>query len=72
VEVYLPVGVGFDQMPIASRGFETTTLSSGGFGVASLNVHSARDAINLIDPDNLQRVGDVIVSFVKWASQRQE
>ena len=63
-EVYSPAGVGSDQLPIASRGFETVTLSSGGFGKAAFKIHSKRDGIDLIHQDALQRVGDVLVHFV--------
>lgn len=64
-EVYSPAGIGSDQLPIASRGFETVTLSSGGFGKAALKIHSKRDRIDLIHQDALQRVGDVLVRFVE-------
>ena len=64
-QVYLPVGVGFDHIPIASRSGEAVTLSSGGFGGASLRVHSARDTIDLIQPTYLQRVGDVVLNFLR-------
>ena len=66
-EVYSPAGIGSDQLPIASRGFETVTLSSGGFGKAAFKIHSKRDGIDLIHQDALQRVGDVLVRFVKNA-----
>ena len=64
-EVHSPAGVGCDQLPIASRGFETVTLSSGGFGKAALKVHSKRDRIDLIHQDALQRVGNMLVRFVQ-------
>lgn len=64
-EVYSPAGIGSDQLPIASRGFETVTLSSGGFGKAAFKIHSKRDGIDLIHQDALQRVGDVLVRFVE-------
>ena len=38
-DVYFPVGVGYDGIPIASRGFDTVTLSAGGFGWAALKIH---------------------------------
>ena len=62
-KVYSPAGVGCDQLPIASRGFETVTLSSGGFGKAALQIHSKRDGINLIHLEMLQQVGDLLVCF---------
>ncbi len=64
-EVYSPAGIGSDQLPIASRGFETVTLSSGGFGKAAFKIHSKRDGIDLVHQDALQRVGDVLVRFVQ-------
>ena len=64
-EIYSPAGVGYDQLPIASRGFETVTLSSGGFGRAALKIHSKRDGMDLIHQDQLQRVGDVLVRFAE-------
>lgn len=63
-KVYSPAGVGCDQLPIASRGFETVTLSSGGFGKAAFQIHSRRDGINLIHLEPLQQVGDLLVHFV--------
>jgi hypothetical protein len=63
-DVYFPVGVGYDGIPIASRGFETVTLSAGGFDGAALKIHSKNDKIGLIDLDSLQCVGDLIVHFV--------
>ena len=64
-EVYSPAGVGCDHLPIASRGFETVTLSSGGFGKVVLKIHSKRDGIDLIHQDALQQVGDMLVRFVQ-------
>ena len=64
-EIYSLTGVGFDQIPIASRGFEAVTLSSGGFGGAALKIHSKRDRIDLIHEDSLQQVGDVLVHCVE-------
>ena len=39
-ERYLPIGVGLDSIPIASRGFETVTLTAGDVGSAALGIHS--------------------------------
>jgi hypothetical protein len=64
-EIYSPAGIGYDQLPIASRGFETVTLSAGGFGGAALNIHSKRDRIDLINTGSLQQVGDVILHFAR-------
>ena len=70
-EIYSPAGVGYDGIPIASRGFETVTLSAGGFGGATMKIHSKRDGIDLIDQDSLQRVGDLIVHFVNVLNPRK-
>lgn len=69
-DVYFPVGVGYDGIPIASRGFDTVTLSAGGFGWAALKIHSKNDGLELIDLDSLQRVGDLIVHFVMQSAVR--
>ena len=53
-EIYSLAGIGYDQLPIASRGLETVTLSAGGFGGAALNIHSKRDRIDLINTGSLQ------------------
>ena len=70
-EIYSPAGVGYDGIPIASRGFETVTLSAGGFGGATMKIHSKRDGIDLIDQDSLQQVGDLIVHFVNALNPRK-
>lgn len=62
---YSPAGVGCDQLPIASRGFETVTLSSGGFGKAAFQIHSKRDEIDLIHLDTLKQVGEMLGRFVR-------
>ena len=69
-DVYFPVGVGYDGIPIASRGFETVTLSAGGFDKAALKIHSKNDGLELIDLASLQRVGDLIVRFVMQSAVR--
>ena len=63
--IYSPAGVGYDQLPIASRGFETVTLSAGGFSRAALKIHSKGDRIDLINRDTLHQVGNLIVYFVQ-------
>ena len=64
-ERYLPIGVGLDSIPIASRGFETVTLTAGDVGRASLKIHSKRDRSDLINVESLQQVGELIVDVIE-------
>ena len=64
-ERYLPVGVGFDSIPIASRGFETVTLTARGIGSVALKVHSKQDRSDLINMENLQEVGELIIDVIE-------
>ncbi|MXZ00335.1 M28 family peptidase [Candidatus Poribacteria bacterium] len=66
-ERYLPIGVGLDSIPIASRGFETVTLTAGDVGRVALKIHSKRDQIDLLNTESLQQVGDLIVDVIKRA-----
>ena len=61
----LPTGVGLDSIPIASRGFETVTLTAGEVGSAALRIHSKRDRSDLLNVESLQRVGELIVDVVE-------
>ena len=64
-ERYLPIGVGLDSIPIASRGFETVTLTAGEVGSAALRIHSKRDRSDLLNVESLQQVGELIVDVVE-------
>ena len=64
-ERYLPVGVGLDSIPIASRGFETVTLTAGGVGRVALKIHSKRDQVDLLNMESLQQAGELIVDVIK-------
>ena len=64
-ERYFPIGVGFDSIPIASRGFEAVTLTSGDVGSVALKVHSKQDRHELLNPDSLQQVGELIVDVIE-------
>ena len=64
-ERYLPIGVGLDSIPIASRGFETVTLTAGDVGGAALRVHSKRDRGDLLNLESLQQVGELIVDVIE-------
>ena len=64
-ERYLPIGVGLDSIPIASRGFETVTLTAGDVGSAALRIHSKRDRSNLLNVESLQQVGELIVDVIE-------
>ena len=64
-ERYLPIGVGLDSIPIASRGFETITLTAGGVGRVALKIHSKRDRSELLNAESLQEVGALIVDVIE-------
>ena len=66
-ERYLPIGVGLDSIPIASRGFETLTLTAGGVGSVALKIHSKRDRSELLNAESLQEVGALIVDVIERA-----
>ena len=67
-ERYLPIGVGLDSIPIASRGFETVTLTAGNVGSAALRIHSKRDRSDLLNVESLQQVGELIVDVIERAA----
>ena len=64
-ERYLPIGVGLDSIPIASRGFETVTLTAGDVGSVALKIHSKQDRSDLIDVKSLQQVGALITDVIE-------
>ncbi|MYB93479.1 M28 family peptidase [Candidatus Poribacteria bacterium] len=66
-ERYLPIGVGLDSIPIASRGFETVTLTARGVGSVALKVHSKQDQSELLNAESLQQVGELIVDVIESA-----
>ena len=66
-ERHLPIGVGLDSIPIASRGFETVTLTAGDVGRVALKVHSKQDRCDLLNVEGLQQVGELIVEVVERA-----
>ena len=57
--------MGFDSIPIASRGFEAVTLTSGDVGSVALKVHSKQDRHELLNLDSLQQVGELIVDVIE-------
>ena len=63
-ERYLPIGVGLDSIPIASRGFEAVTLTAGDVGSVALKIHSKQDSGDLLDVESLQQVGELIVDVI--------
>ncbi len=69
-ERYLPVGVGLDSIPIASRGLETVTLTAGGASSVTLKVHSKQDRGELLSVESLQQVGELIVDVIERISQK--
>lgn len=64
-ERYLPIGVGLDSIPIASRGFEVVTLAAGDVGRVALKIHSKADRSDLLDVESLQQVGALIVDVIE-------
>ena len=66
-ERYLPIGVGLDSIPIASRGFETVTLTARGVGRVALKIHSKQDRSELLNAESLQQVGELIVDVIECA-----
>ena len=64
-EGYIPIGAGFDQFPIAARGFEVVTISSGNFGPAILSVHSSRDCLENVSLEALQNTGSIGFELAK-------
>ncbi len=62
---YFPIGVGLDSIPIASRGFETVTLTARGVGSVALKVHSKRDRSELLNTESLQQVGELVVDVIE-------
>lgn len=64
-ERYLPIGVGLDSIPIASRGFETVTLTAGDVGSVALKIHSKRDNADLLNVESLQQVGELITDVIE-------
>ena len=64
-ERYLPIGVGLDSIPIASRGFEVVTLTAGDVGKVALKIHSKHDRGDLLNVESLQQVGELIVDVTE-------
>ena len=64
-ERHLPIGVGLDSIPIASRGFETVTLTAGDVGRVVLKVHSKQDRCTLLNIESLQQVGELIIDVTE-------
>ena len=64
-ERYLPIGVGLDSIPIASRGFETVTLTARSVGSVALKIHSKQDRIELLNAESLQEVGELIIDVIE-------
>ena len=64
-ERYLPIGVGLDSIPIASRGFEVVTLTAGDVSSVALKIHSEEDRSDLLDVDSLQQVGVLLVDVIE-------
>lgn len=63
-EGYLPIGAGLDHMPVASRGFEALTISSGRNYRVLIRVHSSRDTPDLISIDKMRKIGRLLEEFI--------
>jgi hypothetical protein len=57
-----------DSIPIASRGFETVTLTASGVGGVALKIHSKQDRSELLNVESQQQVGELIVDVVECAA----
>ena len=64
-ERYLPIGVGLDSIPIASRGFEAVTLTAGDVSNVALKIHSNQDRSDLLNVESLQQVGVLLVDVLE-------
>ena len=64
---YLPIGVGLDSIPIASRGLETVTLTARDVGRVALKIHSKQDRSELLNTKSLQQVGELITDVIERA-----
>ena len=64
---YLPIGVGLDSIPIASRGFEVVTLTAGAVGGVALKIHSKQDRSELLNEDSLQQAGELVIDVIERA-----
>ncbi len=64
-ERYLPIGVGLDSIPIASRGFEAVTLTAGGVSSVALKIHSKEDKSGLLNVRSLQQIGELITYVIE-------
>ena len=64
-ERYLPIGVGLDSIPIASRGFEVVTLTAGDVSSVALKIHSKQDRSDLLDVKSLQQVGVLLTDVIE-------
>lgn len=62
---YVPVGAGFDQFPIAARGFETITISSGKLSSTIFNIHSQHDRFENVSMKALQNAGSIGFEIAK-------
>jgi hypothetical protein len=64
-EGYVPIGAGFDQFPIAARGFEAVTISSGNFGPVIFSIHSSYDCLKNVSLEALQNAGSIGFELAK-------
>lgn len=55
----LLVGAALDIIPVAARGYEAISISSGALSKPFLAVHSKNDRIENVDPETLGRCGEL-------------
>lgn len=59
-DVYIPFGASTDMMPVSKRGFKVLNILSLARGV-----HTKRDNIRAIDPNELQKAGDIGIKVIE-------
>ncbi|HIE52553.1 MAG TPA: M28 family peptidase [Armatimonadetes bacterium] len=64
-EVYLPLGAGTDQIPLAAWGFEAVTLQHWRWFGPVLAVHSPQDTADHVSPAALRETGEVVWRMIE-------
>jgi hypothetical protein len=66
---WLLIGAGLDSIPIASRGYESVTVSCGGMKKMGKIVHSPYDTSENLSAEALKLVGDAMITLVHEISR---
>jgi len=69
-DIYSPAGVFFDHIPIASRGFESVTISASNYKRTAFGIHSKRDRIENIEIAGLKNAGELACELARMCSQQ--